>query len=298
MPATRRCRESGARFSEGRGSMTGACLGLYEKAVPSSLSLPELLVAAGEAGFDFVELSVDESQARLARLSMDRGERKTFIDAMRDSGLPFGSICLSGQRKFPMGSPDEAIRARSMEIVGGAIELASDLGIRIVQIAGYDVYYESSTPETRSRFRDGLESAVLQAARLGVTLAFETMETEFMDTVGKALAMVEKVRSPWLQIYPDTGNITNAALKYGTDAPGDLSRGRGHIVALHLKESLPGKYRELTFGSGHVDFDGCITEALSQGVRLFVAETWHLGEPEWRDKLRDIHAFFRPKLEG
>jgi len=278
--------------------MSGARLGLYEKAAPSSHSLPELLTVAGQAGFDFVEMSVDESEARLARLTMDRGERKALVDAMCDSGLPFGSICLSGQRKFPMGSSDEAIRARSMAIVGGSMELASDLGIRIVQIAGYDVYYESSTHETRSRFRDGLESAVLQAARLGVTLAFETMETGFMDTVGKALAMVEEVRSPWLQIYPDTGNVTNAALKYGTDALADLAGGRGHIVAMHMKESLPGKYRELAFGGGHVDFDGCIAEALSQGVGLFVAETWHLGEPDWRDKLRYINAFFRPKLEG
>jgi L-ribulose-5-phosphate 3-epimerase UlaE len=49
--------------------MAHARLGLYEKAMPSTLSLPEALVAAGEAGFDFFELSIDENEGRLVRLS-------------------------------------------------------------------------------------------------------------------------------------------------------------------------------------------------------------------------------------
>ncbi len=85
--------------------------------------------------------------------------------------------------------------------------------------------YEPSTPEARVRFRDGLEASVLMAARRGVMLAFETMETEFMDTVAKARAVVEALDSPWLQIYPDTGNNTNAALKYGSGALADLRAG-------------------------------------------------------------------------
>jgi L-ribulose-5-phosphate 3-epimerase len=276
--------------------MPSARLGLYEKAAPSSLSLPELLAAAGEAGFDFVELSVDESEARLARLSMGRGERRALVDAMCDTGIPFGSICLSGQRKYPMGSADDSLRARSMSIIAGAIDLAAELGVRIVQIAGYDVYYEPSSPETQARFRAGLEEAVLLAARRGVLLAFETMETEFMDTVAKARAVVESLGSPWLQIYPDTGNVTNAALKYGTDALEDIEAGRGRIAALHCKESLPGRYREVPFGAGHVDFEGCVAAARSQGVGIFVAEAWHLGEADWRDRLVAMNAFFRPML--
>jgi len=28
----------------------------------------------------------------------------------------------------------------------------------------------------------------------------------------------------------------------------------GHIAAMHLKETLPGKFREIPYGTGHVDF--------------------------------------------
>ena len=38
-------------------------------------------------------------------------------------------------------------------------------------------------------------------------LAFETMETPFINTVEKAVYWVNKVNSPYLAVYPDLGNM-------------------------------------------------------------------------------------------
>ena len=43
-------------------------LGIYEKALPKHLSWPERLALAKSCGFDFVEMSLDETDERLARL--------------------------------------------------------------------------------------------------------------------------------------------------------------------------------------------------------------------------------------
>ena len=43
------------------------------------------------------------------------------------------------------------------------------------------------------------------AAKYGIVMGFETMETPFMDTVEKAMEYVRIVDSPYLQIYPDIG---------------------------------------------------------------------------------------------
>lgn len=40
-----------------------------------------------------------------------------------------------------------------------AIRLAQDVGIRVIQLAGYDVYYQEANNETRRRFRDRLKRA-------------------------------------------------------------------------------------------------------------------------------------------
>ena len=261
-------------------------LGLYEKSMPSTLSWEEKLTAAREAGFDFVEISIDETDEKLKRLDMSKEERLELVDTMEKVGIPIRTMCLSGHRKYPLGSSDPEICARGMEIMEKAIQLADDLGIRIIQLAGYDVYYEDSTPETVERFGKNLEKAVAMAAKAGVVMGFETMETEFMNTVEKSMAYVNKINSVYLNVYPDIGNITNAAKTYGTDVLEDLKTGAGHVVAMHLKETVPGVFREVTFGTGHVDFQAAIKTAWEIGIRKFVTEFWYTGNPQWKSDLQ------------
>lgn len=260
-------------------------LGLYEKSMPSTLDWEEKLTAAKEAGFDFVEISIDETDEKLKRLDMSREERLELVDIMEKVGIPIRTMCLSGHRKYPLGSSDPDICARGMEIMEKAIQLADDLGIRIIQLAGYDVYYEDSTPETVERFEKNLKKSVAMAAKAGVVMGFETMETEFMNTVEKSMAYVNKINSVYLNVYPDIGNITNAAKKYGTDVLEDLKTGAGHVVAMHLKETVPGVFREVPFGTGHVDFQAAIKAAWEIGIRKYVTEFWYTGNPEWKEDL-------------
>lgn len=267
----------------------GYTLGLYEKSMPGTLGWKEKLEAAKEAGFDFVEISIDETDEKLGRLDMSRAERMELVNIMEVVGLPVRTMCLSGHRRYPMGSADPEIRRRSMEIMEKAIGLAEDLGIRIIQLAGYDVYYEESTEETRAYFEENLKKAALMAARAGVLLGFETMETEFMNTVSKAMRYVNQVSSVCLNVYPDIGNVTNAAKAYGIDVLEDLRSGRGHLAAMHLKETVPGVFREVPYGQGHVDFESAIQEAWELGIRRYVTEFWYTGNPKWKEDLLDAN---------
>jgi predicted hexulose-6-phosphate isomerase len=263
--------------------------------MPHDLSLPEKLVTAQEFGFDFLEVSIDESDEKLSRLHWSNQQRREVIEASVDHGISVGSMCLSGQRKYSLGSCDKTVRRISLDIMERAIDLACDWGIRIIQLAGYDVYYEPSTPQTRAYFMDNLTTSVDMAARSGVILAFETMETPFMDTVAKAMTCISTINSPYLQIYPDLGNLTNAALLYGHSVDDDLATGGGHLVALHLKETLPGSYRDVRLGTGHVDFPGGIRAAGVLGVRRFVGELWDDGD--YKTQVAHAAQFLRGQLE-
>jgi predicted hexulose-6-phosphate isomerase len=273
-------------------------LGLYEKSMPNTLSLPQKLEETKAAGFDYLELSIDETEEKLARLEWGDAEINALRRAMEETGVPIHSICLSGHRRFPLGDPDPAVRQRSLAIMEGAAVLASRLGVRIIQMAGYDVYYKSGDAATRNFFAENLGLSVSIAAREGVILAFETMETPFMDTVEKAVFWVRQINSPYLQVYPDSGNLTNAARIYGTHSvSADLETGRGHLAALHLKETKPGIYREVPYGTGHVDFPAAASTALALGVRMFVGEFWHTGEQNWRELLGENNRFLRNVLD-
>lgn len=277
--------------------MKGYRLGLYEKSMPESLSLPEKLRHAKHAGYDFMELSIDESDAKLARLAWGDEEIRELRHAMEKEAMYIHTICLSGHRRFPLGDPDRGVREKSLDIMRRAITLAARLGVRIIQLAGYDVYYKQGSAETKALFEQSLKQSVDWAAQHGVILAFETMETEFLNTVEKAAHWVNALQSPWLQIYPDIGNLTNAWQTDGHRMLADLEKGRGHISAIHLKETAPGIYREVPYGVGHVDFVSAVDKVWSLGVRLFVGEFWHTGTDGWEDVLKDNCVWLRTLLQ-
>lgn len=272
-------------------------MGLYEKSMPGQLTWKEKLQSAKQAGFDYVEISIDETDEKLARLEWTGEERYELKKAIQETGIPIYTMCLSGHRKYPLGSRDEAVRTRGLEIMEKAVGLAADLGIRIIQLAGYDVYYEEGAEDTRALFEENLKKACDMAAQKGVMMGFETMETPFMDTVEKAMYYVNKMDSPYLGVYPDIGNLTNASLIYGKSVNDDIATGRGHIVATHLKETIPGHYREIPFGTGHTDYVKHLKLLKELGIRMFVGEFWYIGSPEWEKDLKFANDFLREKIE-
>ncbi len=260
-------------------------LGLYEKAMPD-VSWREKLTIAKKAGYDFVEISIDATEERISRVYSTKRERRELVELCWELEMPIRTLNASALTKYSLGNPDPALRARGMEIAEKSVELADDLGVRIVMIPGYDVYYEPHSEETERRFAENIRSLTRTAACAGVQLGFETMENEFMNTVEKALYYVGQVNSNYLKIYPDIGNTTNAAVLHGTDPIADLRLGRGQIVALHLKETCPGHYREIPYGTGHVDFEAAIQTAWELGVRRYVTEFWYLEGGETSDEVR------------
>lgn len=265
--------------------MKNYAIGLYEKAIPKDIDWEGKLNCAKECGYDFLEISIDETEEKLSRLDWTKGQRMDMLQLMQKTGLPIRSMCLSGHRKYPFGSSDSLIRKRSLEIMEKAIEFADDLGIRIIQLAGYDVYYEVGTAESERLFRENLAKATDMAATKGILLGFETMETEFMNTTQKAMHYVNFIDSPYLGVYPDSGNLTNAAHSYGSSVLEDMETGRGHLIAVHLKETVPGKFREIPFMTGHVDFDAVIGKAWELGVRRYVTEMWDVGKDTWKEDI-------------
>ena len=280
--------------------MARYALGLYEKAMPGTMTIGDKLECAKECGYDYVELSVDETDEKLARLDWTKEERLALVKEMYRVGLPLRSMCLSGHRKYPFGAKDSEVRQRGMEIMEKAIDLADDLGIRTIQLAGYDAYYEKDQWEgSRQAFLENLSKATEMAAAKGISMGFETMETPFMNTVWKSMFYVNHIDNPWLGVYPDCGNLTNAAVADGSSVTDDLYSGRGHVIAMHLKATKPGLFRDLVFDdhTSPVDFEADIAQAWSLGVRRYVTEMWYLGSEKWKDDIHTANRTMRAILD-
>lgn len=232
-------------------------LGLYEKALDPSDPWKIRLSKAKSLGFDYMEISIDESDDRLERLYWSAAQAEQLRRICYDTGIGLQSMCLSAHRRFPFGSADASARAKAYEIMERALDLASAMGIRVIQLAGYDVYYEPSTANSIRRFREGMVWAAQEAARRQVMLAMEVMDTPFMNSISKHMAYEAMLRSPWYRVYPDLGNLSawpENNVEY------ELEQGISSIVSVHLKDTLAvtdtfaGKFKCVPFGSGCVDF--------------------------------------------
>ena len=223
-------------------------VGLYEKALPAEWPWDQRLRTMAEAGYDYAEISIDESDERLARLDWSKGEMAALRRAIADSGVPLLTMCLSGQRRFPLGSKDAGISARAFEIVAKAIAFSVDAGVRIIQVPGYDVYFEPSDAETMARYHDGLCRVAEWAAQAGVMLALENVDVPASASLVQTMATVRRVNSPWFRVYPDMANVAAC----GYDPVAELPLCKDHIVAVHVKDSQPGIIRGIPFRTGIV----------------------------------------------
>ncbi|EOH92830.1 hexulose-6-phosphate isomerase [Enterococcus haemoperoxidus ATCC BAA-382] len=276
-------------------------IGIYEKALPKDIDWKERLLLAKKLEFDFVEMSIDETDERLQRLDWTKEERKEVREAIHETGVKILSICLSGHRRFPFGSEDRSKRIEAMNLMGKAIDLASDLGVRTIQLAGYDVYYEKKTLKSREYFIENLKKAVAMAAAKEIVLSIEIMDDPFINSISKFLKIKDQIRSPYLQVYPDVGNLSAWP---ENDVGYELEIGIDQISAIHLKDTLAvteqfsGKFKEVPFGSGCVDFLGCLkTLKRLEYNGPFLIEMWSENSETPEKEIEQAKAFLFPYLK-
>lgn len=265
-------------------------IGIYEKALPPFLSWIEALETTRRTGFDFLEMSIDESDERLARLQWGRSERSVVRRAINETGVPIRHLCLSGHRRFPFASEDEAVRDTAWDMMERGLELAVDLGIRIIQTQGHDVYYEDSTPDTRARYRDGLARAAEMAREASVMLALENADLPMIGSLDQASEWIDECGNPWFQMYPDLGN----SVAHGHDVVDELSRNMRHIAAVHIKDARENEFRRVPFGEGIVPFESAFSMLDHAGYRgPFVIEMWNDRSEDPEVVIRDALSWVR-----
>ena len=276
-------------------------LGIYEKALDPRDDWDQRLEKAKALGFDYVEISIDEADMRLERLYWSEKQIEQLRRSCYEAGIGINSMCLSGHRRFPFGSADPKTREKAKDIMLRAIDFAAAMGIRVIQLAGYDVYYEPSTQQSAERFLDSIQWAACAAAQKQVMLAMEIMDVPFMNSITKNAVYEAYIRSPWYRVYPDLGNLTAWP---ENDVSHELSLGIGGIVAIHLKDTLPvtdsfpGKFKCVPFGSGCVDFsrDFALLESLNY-CGPYMIEMWYADGTDDMQEVAKAKSWLEARFE-
>ena len=189
---------------------------------------------AKSCGFDFVEMSVDETDERLSRPAWSTTQRASLVEAMLETGVsipPCACLPTAASRLAVGMKPCAPAPARSCPV---------PLNWRVIWVFAPSslpgmTYYEEHDEGTRQRFAEGLAWAVEQAAAAQVMVAVEIMDTAFMNSISKWKKWDEILASPWFSVYPDVGNLS----AWGNDVAAELTLGIDRIAAIHLKDTQP-----------------------------------------------------------
>ena len=181
-----------------------------------------------------------------------------------------------------------------------AIQFCGEFGIRVIQLAGYDVYYEESTPESLEFFLEGLRSAARTAEKYQVMLAMEIMDTKLMSSITRYKQYKVVIPSPWFTVYPDLGNLT----AWGNDVKSELLLGIHEIVGVHLKDTIAvtptfeGKFKNVPFGEGCVDFKkelGILEELGYAGP--YMMEMWYTPGMDYIDYISKAKKYIEDEYK-
>ena len=276
-----------------KSNLDGLSLGLYEKALPKTLSWEERLLTTHQTGFEFLEISIDDTDERIARLDWRPNQIQEIMALVRSTGVKIQSLSLSAHRRYPLGSQSQETREKGLDIFKKAIDLALEMNVRVMLLSGAEDYYQEINQETKDRFLENLGIGFEIASSAGLMLALENWDIQ-INTMPRVMEYVNYFNSPWFQTYTDLGNLIFA----GVDVVSQLDYVKGHIAALHVKDTLPGQLRYVSPGEGKVPFVDAFEKLAEIGFQApVVLELWTEEFPDAVQIVEKAGGYIRERMK-
>ncbi len=172
---------------------------------PEKTSLEDMLSQTKEAGFDGIELAISENG--ILDLRTTRDEIKSQRDLIESYDLDAPSIASGLGWKFPLSSPEKAIRKRGMEAIEKSLQAASILGAKTVLVVPAVVNENVTYQKAYQRSQNALRELAPQAENLGVNIGIENVWNKFLLSPLEFRSYIHEVGSEYVRAYFDVGNV-------------------------------------------------------------------------------------------
>jgi sugar phosphate isomerase/epimerase len=197
-------------------------------------------------------------------------------------------------------SPAPSARARRVDFLKRAIDIAAQLKAQCVSLWSGVVHDGAAQDEAFSRLVDNLPAVLEEADRQNVALAFEPEPGMLIDTIDRYNEMLEwltnkRINVARLGLTIDVGHLH---CQGEVPIPEKICASKDQLVNVHLEDMRAGVHEHLMFGDGEIDFPPVIA-ALAQ-IRydglLSVELSRHSHEgPE---AARRAYNYLRPLIEA
>jgi sugar phosphate isomerase/epimerase len=190
-------------------------------------------------------------------------------------------------------SADDADRARRVEFLCRAIDLASELGCDCVSLWSGVVRDGASREVAWSRLRAGLDKVVRHAEQRNVVIGFEPEPGMLIDTMAAYEELSRQFELPQFALTLDLGHLHCQGELPIAD---QVERYAARLVNVHIEDMRRGVHEHLMFGEGEMDFPP-IMDALRRvgyegGVHVELSRHSHDGP----NAARRAYEFLSPLM--
>jgi hexulose-6-phosphate isomerase len=231
---------------------------IFQGAFPPGLSLPDCFRLIRAAGFEGVELSLENSAPLLPEAwnettdAVRAIERSVGLTEPRAGGLRLDStatdiasiraqaraadLCVTGVSTmqlfyYPLSSSLASVREQGCAIVRKMLEATAQLGGDVILITPGMVTMDEPYDEVWQRSRESIAGLIPLAQRLGVEIALENVWNKFLLSPLEFREYIDSFANPTVGAYFDVANV----LRFGY--PHQWIRILGHrIKRVHFKD--------------------------------------------------------------
>lgn len=254
---------------------------------PNDMPFAEKCRQARAAGYEGIEIRINGD----LQLDDPPDVFKRAADDAQKAGVEVVSLWASEPLgKYPLNSPDPAVRERGVDAVRKCIGCARDLRCGAMLLVpgrlGSGPKMMATYDETWSRITTEMKKVIPDAARAKVLLTPENVSNKFLVSSRDMRDFVDQFKSPWVGVHFDTGNI----MQWGY--PQDWILGLGsRIKRIHAKDfrlstrARPGGSADLL--EGDVDWKATMDALVKVGYQGFIAP--EIGrDPNNPEKINEV----------
>lgn len=179
---------------------------------PSGMSIEESIELAKDAGFDGIELSLNES----GPLSLESTEKE--VRAIRrfadDTGIALSSLASGLYWDYPPTSERSDVRDKAIDIAKKQLEFAAVLGVDTILIVpgavGVDFIPNAEVVPYDRAYDNALESfskLAKVAEAVGVSIGIENVWNKFLLSPLEMRGFIDTIGSSHVGSYFDVGNV-------------------------------------------------------------------------------------------
>lgn len=213
--------------------------GINQWCFPANTPIEEVYQYSAEAGFETVELYVEEEGIGLD-LKTSEKEALKYKQQAEELGLQLRSIASAYFWNNCLASPDANVRQKGIDFAKKMMELAKVMGADTILVVPGIVTQDMPYDEVYKRSQETLAQLIPFAKEYEIKIGIENVWNRFLLSPLEMARYIDELESQWIGCYFDVGNI----LQYGY--PEQWIRIlNDRIVKVHVKD-----YR-IGVGTGH-----------------------------------------------